>query len=306
MRVQSAVSKEIKGGSIAIGTFDGVHLGHREVLAKVKEKGEIRGITTGIVTFDPPPISFFHKEFPFLLTPTQEKLTLLKETGIDFCWIIEFSEKIANLSPLEFLDKLQRELSPQVLVVGYDFRFGKESEGDISFLKRVKDKYPWELVIVPPIKKSGILVKSTTIREKLLLGNIPLANLLLGRRYAIFGEVVKGMGRGREIGFPTINLTLKEKNKLLPIDGVYAVYFYPDSSKPLFYKGVANIGKRPTFGEKERQIEVHLIGIKEVDFPLKEVKVDFLQRIRPEKRFPNLEEMRAQIREDIEKAEKIF
>lgn len=306
MRILREGNKKRQESSITIGTFDGLHLGHQVILNRAKEEGGKIGLPVGVVTFEPPPYFFFHKEFPFLLTPLSEKLFLLAEMGINFVRIIDFNEKLANLSATEFLNKIKEEIGPRILTVGYDFHFGKERKGDIKFLQEVKDDYGFNLVVVELIKKSGVPVKSTTIREKLLLGNLPMVNLLLGRRYSLFCQVVKGLGRGREIGFPTLNLQLIDKDKLLPIDGVYAVYFYPEFSSRNFYKGVMNIGVRPTFEEQERQIEVHLIGIKELDFQPEKVKVEIFQRIRPEKRFRNIEELKREIKEDIEKAEIIL
>lgn len=306
MRILREGNKEGQGSSITIGTFDGLHLGHQAILQRTKEEGERFGLPVGVITFDPLPYFFFRKDFPFLLTPLSEKLFLLAEMGINFVKIIDFNEKLANLSATEFLNKIKEEMAPRILTVGYDFHFGKERKGDIKFLQKVKDDYGFNLVVVELIKKAGVPVKSTTIREKLLLGNLDLVNLLLGRRYSLFGQVVKGSGRGKEIGFPTLNLQLFDKDKLLPIDGVYAVHFYPNFPSPNFYKGVMNIGTRPTFAGKERQIEVHLIGIKELDLQPEKVKVEIFQRIRPERRFSSTEELKREIKEDIGKAERIL
>ncbi|MEO0100983.1 MAG: riboflavin biosynthesis protein RibF [candidate division WOR-3 bacterium] len=306
MRILRTKDEKIREASITIGTFDGLHLGHQAILNRTKEEGKKLSLPVGVLTFEPPPYTFFHKEFPFLLTPLSEKLSLLAEMGMDFVLIIDFDERIANLSPEDFLNEIKEELSPRVLTVGSDFRFGRERKGDIRFLQRVKEKCGFQLVVVELIKKSGILVKSTTIREKLLLGNMKLVNLLLGRRYALFCRVVKGTGRGREIGFPTLNLQPLEPNKLLPIDGVYAVYFYPEISSRNFYQGVMNIGTRPTFEGRERQIEVHLIGKEKLTFQPQEVKVEICQRIRPEKKFSTIEELREEIKKDIQNAERIL
>ncbi len=290
---------------ITIGTFDGLHYGHRVIIERTRAKAKEVKKLSGVITFDPPPSLFFQKEFPFLLTPTAEKISLLEETGIDFVWILEFNEDLAKTSAINFLERIVREVSPKGIVVGDDFKFGKEREGNVRLLKATSERVGFQLIVAQGIKRSGILVKSTTIRERLLLGDIKTANLLLGRRYSLTGEIKKGSGRGKEIGFPTLNLELKDKNKLLPIDGVYAVEFFPNSlSVP--HRGVMNIGTRPTFQEGKREIEVHLLGQKEVWEEIKEGRVEIIQRIRPEIKFSGIDDLRERIRLDIQQAERVF
>ncbi len=308
MQIKRKPDAAIRDSSITIGTFDGVHFGHRLIIEKAQAEGKKRQIPSGIITFEPPPYFFFQKKHsPSLLTPLSEKLSLFAEIGVDFVWIIEFNETFANLSALEFLNRIKEEISPKVIVVGYDFRFGKNRVGDVKLLETVKKRYGFELFVLASIKKLGIPVRSTTIREKLLLGDLPLANLLLGRSYLIEGKVIKGSGRGKKLGFPTLNLELKDKNKLLPIDGVYAVYFLPHPPIPNpSFPGVMNIGTRPTFEGTGRHIEVHLLGVKDLKVKPREARVEILKRIRPEKKFLNIEELKKQIKEDIKEAKKVF
>ncbi len=301
MKIYFEPNEAIKFSSITIGTFDGVHLGHQLIIERTHEEGKRRGIPSGIITFDPTPYQFFHKEFPFLLTPLSEKLSLLQTLNIHFVRVWKFDESLATLSAVEFLLRIKEELAPKIIVVGYDFRFGKNREGDVRTLKAAKEKFGFELVVMEGIKKSGIPIRSTTIREKLLLGDMKIANLLLGRRYRIEGEVIKGEGRGKIIGFPTLNIELKEKDKLLPLDGVYAVYLRPE------IKGVMNIGVRPTFEGDKRVIEVHLIDNEDTAKILaKEISIEIVKRIRPEKKFFSASELQKQIREDIAQAKRIL
>ncbi|MEO0087536.1 MAG: bifunctional riboflavin kinase/FAD synthetase [candidate division WOR-3 bacterium] len=296
--------KEFKNSVITIGSFDGIHFAHQVIIEKLIKSKENWKTFAGLVTFEPLPYVYFHPDFHFLLTPLSEKIRILESFGLDFLFIYNFNDSFANLEPLEFLNKLKNDLMPKKIVIGEDFRFGKERRGDIRFLKNFCEKEGILIEILSPIKKSGIEVKSTTIREKLILGNIRIANLLLGREYSIRGKVIKGEGRGALIGYKTANLELLEKNKLIPQDGVYACKVMMEGEEKI-YLGVVNIGERPTFSERKRSIEVHILNW-EKSLLGKELEVFFIQKIRPELKFENVEELKEKIKEDIEESIKIF
>ncbi len=293
-----------KNSVITIGGFDGVHFAHQIIIERlIKSKEELK-IFCGLVTFEPLPYLYFHPDFHFLLTPLSEKIKILENLGLDFLFIYNFNNSFANLEPLEFLNKLKEDLMPKKIVIGSDFHFGKERKGDVKLLKNFCEKEGILIEVILPIKKSGVEVKSTTIREKLILGNIKIANLLLGREYSIKGRVIKGTGRGSLIGYPTANLELLEKNKLIPQDGVYAGKVVIEGENKI-YLGVLNIGERPTFGSGMRSIEVHILNFNK-DILGKELEVFFIQRIRPEFKFENVEKLKERIKEDIEESIKIF
>lgn len=304
MKIIKEREESFKNGVITIGGFDGIHFAHQVIIEKVvKSKEELKTLA-GLVTFEPLPYLYFHSDFNFLLTPFSEKVKILESLGIDFLFIYNFDNFFANLKPLDFLNRLKEDLSPKKIVIGNDFRFGKERSGDVKLLKNFCEKEDILIEVILPIKKTGIEVKSTTIREKLILGNIKIANLLLGREYSIRGKVIKGMGRGNLIGYPTANLELLEKNKLIPQDGVYACKIRIEGDEKI-YLGVVNIGERPTFGEGKKSIEVHILNF-EKNILNKELEIFFIQRIRPEFRFENTEKLKERIKEDIEESIKIF
>lgn len=302
--IREKEGKEFKNSIITIGGFDGLHFAHQVIIEKVIENKKQLKTFAGLVTFEPLPYLYFHPDFNFLLTPFSEKIKILENKGLDFLFIYDFNDSFANLEPLEFLNKLKEDLLPKKIIIGSDFRFGKERRGDVKLLKNFCEKENILVEIISSIKKTGIEVKSTTIREKLILGNIRIANLLLGREYSIIGKVVKGEGRGSLIGYKTANLEVLEKNKLIPSDGVYACKVEIEGENK-GYLGVVNIGERPTFGTKKRNIEVHILKL-EKDILGKELKISFIQRIRPELKFENIEKLKERIKEDIEESIKIF
>jgi riboflavin kinase/FMN adenylyltransferase len=297
-------SQEFKNGVITIGGFDGIHFAHQIIVEKLLKNKENLKTVGGLVTFEPLPYLYFHPDFHFLLTPFSEKVEILATFGLDFIFVYNFDNSFANLEPLAFLNKLKNDLLPKKIIVGNDFRFGKNREGDTNLLKNFCEHKNILIEILPPIKKAGIEVKSTTIREKLILGNIRIANLLLGREYSLKGKVVKGKGRGNLLGYKTANVELLDKNKLVPADGVYACKVKIAADDKI-YLGVLNIGERPTFFEKERNIEVHILNF-EKDILEKELEIFFIQRIRPEFKFEDVEKLKARIKEDIETSIKIF
>jgi riboflavin kinase / FMN adenylyltransferase len=243
-------SQEFKNGVITIGGFDGIHFAHQIIVEKLLKNKENLKTVGGLVTFEPLPYLYFHPDFHFLLTPFSEKVEILATFGLDFIFVYNFDNSFANLEPLAFLNKLKNDLLPKKIIVGNDFRFGKNREGDTNLLKNFCEHENILIEILPPIKKAGIEVKSTTIREKLILGNIRIANLLLGREYSLKGKVVKGKGRGNLLGYKTANVELLDKNKLVPADGVYACKVKIAADDKI-YLGVLNIGERPTFFEKK-------------------------------------------------------
>lgn len=288
---------------LTIGGFDGIHLGHQEIISHVQEIAhKIDGISA-LITFDPHPAQFLYPDFPYLLTPLEEKLLLLTELGIEQIHVIQFDKRLCLLEPEEFVGTHLDVLSPAAVIIGADHRFGRGAKGDVGLLKRILEPKGIKVIVVPEFLHLGASVKSTRIREHLLLGHVRLAAELLGRTYALTGNIVRGTGTGSRLGFPTINIKPVTKEKLLPLEGVYAATAEIESEQ---FFGVLNIGFRPTFSGEERTIEIHLLNFSSEIESGKKITVHFLERIRAELRFASADALAEQIRQDIAAAKKIL
>ena len=290
--------------ALTIGGFDGLHLGHQEIIRQVCEIArEINGISA-LLTFHPLPGQTILSEFPYILTPLEEKIPLLTELGIEFTRVLEFNTHLQATEPEEFIHRhIIADFDPAVIVIGADHRFGRQGRGDPVLLNQLLQPRGIKVKVVPDVIHLGAPVRSTRIREHLLLGHVRLAGELLGRPYSLTGRVVPGTGTGRKLGFPTINLQPREKEKLIPMEGVYAVI--ADTSVAMF-PGVVNIGFRPTFGGKDRAIEAHLFNYPEDAGPVNTITIHFLERLRPERPFSTPAELCQQIKQDIARAQELF
>ncbi|MGM0417448.1 MAG: bifunctional riboflavin kinase/FAD synthetase [Thermodesulfobacteriota bacterium] len=296
------IKKPLENRIVTIGNFDGVHKGHQELMRLAVEKGKKTGFKTIAVTFDPHPIKFIKPEkHPPIITLREQKTELIKKTGIDEVLTIEFSKDFANLTAIEFIeDILVKKLGTKAVVVGNDYMFGKNRKGNIDLLKEYGKKYGFEVIIPEWITLGTKRISSTLIREAVENGDLESARTMLGRDYQIRGTVVHGRNRGNKIGFPTANLDLIDE--LCPKMGVYAVIPEIDGQK---YHGVANIGYSPTFDDHKFTVEVHFLDFTE-DLYAKQIKVNFIERLRGEKKFSGIEELSEQIAKDVEKAKNIF
>jgi len=280
--------------AVTIGNFDGVHLGHRALIAKARAVGEAEGLRVRAMFFDPHPAAFFRPEHrPPLLTPLSRRAALLVGAGADEVDIRTFDAAFADQNAEAFASAvLAGDAKAAAVVVGPDFRFGKDREGDLPTLKALGASLGFEVHVVPPVTHGGAVVSSTRIRERLAEGDVRAARVLLDRYHDVCSEVIHGDHRGRTIGFPTANLGLPEK-LALPADGVYAVVASVDGTK---VGGVANIGVRPTF-DAGRSVEVHLFDW-DGDLYGRELPVAFVDRIRGEKKFDGVDALVAQIGRD--------
>jgi riboflavin kinase/FMN adenylyltransferase len=284
------------GAAITIGTFDGLHLAHQYILAELKRGAAERRCPAGVVTFDPSPQVVIHQEFPYLLTPRDEKLERLAELGTDFVYLLRFDQELRMTGAEVFLERMVIEpLRPSLMVEGFDHRFGTDRKGDAALLTALKGKYHFDLTVLPEFRFHGAAVNSTRIRERLLLGAVRQAGVLLGSPYRIKGKVVPGRGVGRNLGYPTLNLELPDKEKLVPAPGVYAVRVRLDERE---LPGVMNIGFRPTFEGGNQTLEVHVLDFQEQVHD-RMVVVEFVERLRPETKFGSVEELKRQIAADI-------
>ncbi len=281
--------------ALAIGNFDGIHLGHRYLLSKLIEIAETSRIGKAVLTFEPHPREYFNPQnAPARLTSLREKLEWFEYANVDKVYICKFNKEFSQLSSQSFIDKvLIGSLNAQKIVVGDDFRFGKGREGEVGDFIRAG----FQTVCLPDLIQNGSRVSSTLIREALALGNLDTATHLLGRAYSISGKVIHGAKLGRKLGFPTANVHMRHERPALL--GVYAV-------KLDGIRGVANLGVRPTVtGVSKLQLEVHLIDF-DGDLYGKHVHVEFYSKIRNEMKFSGLEALKVQISRDVEIAKRFF
>ncbi len=292
-----------RGCVATIGNFDGVHLGHQAVLGQLAEKAGQLGLPTTVVTFEPHPQEwFFPDRAPPRLTRLREKLTALRRYSVDRVLVLRFDARLAAMEAAAFVERiLVRGLGVRHLVVGDDFRFGRNRAGDFAFLRAMGARHGFDVVAMHSFRIEGERVSSTRIRQALAAGDMDTAEKLLGRPYRMCGRVAHGDRRGRGIGFPTANLHLHRRAS--PVLGVFAVEVFGVPGEPV--PGVANVGVRPTVDGTRALLEVHLLDFAG-DLYGRYVQVDFLHKLRDERRFASFEALRAQIRRDVEAARAWF
>ena len=289
------ISKKYHNSVIAIGNFDGVHIGHKKVLKAAFKKAKKTKKKFGLLTFEPLPVMFFNKEIKNHRIDSfqQKRLNLIKEK-LDFLIVQKFNKKFSNINYKTFISKiLSNKIKCNYIYVSKNFRFGNKREGNVKKLKHYEKKYSFKTIITNPIKSNAKTVSSTIIRNLLKMGNLKKANYLLNRKWEIEGKVIKGAQRGRKIGFPTCNIILK--NYIIPKFGVYAVNVKINKT---LKKGIANIGYRPTFNGKKLLLEVNIFNFKR-NLYNKNINVIFNKFIRPEKKFKNILQLKNQIKKDI-------
>jgi len=285
-----------------LGNFDGVHVGHREILRRAMTAARADGARAGLLTFHPHPVTVLAPDkAPPLIVPAGGKLRLLAETGLDFVWMVRFSKDFAKLSPGGFIrEYVMSRVGLVGMVVGYNVSFGKDRAGDSALLVEIGRKLDFRVEIVGPVTQDGLRVSSTEVRKALLRGEVAVAARLLGRPHRLWGRVAHGFQRGRELGFPTANI--EPSGGLVPLDGVYAVRVGGLDREHL---GIANIGYKPTFGGTARGLEVHLFGF-DGDLYRRRLRVEFVERLRGEVRFASADELARQIGRDVERAREIL
>ena len=287
-------------GVIAIGNFDGLHLGHQKVINEAKRKAEKNKIPFGAMTFEPVPVMFFNKKIKnHRINSLNQKKHQLKKFKLDFLIIIKFNKKFSSQSAEEFIKKIIfKKTKCKFLYVSKNFKFGFKRQGNIQTLKKFEKKYDFKNIVTKPFKKNNKVISSTFIRKKIRLGKIVEVNKLLDRNWTVVGKVIKGQGRGHKIGFPTCNLKLNDY--VVPKLGVYAVKVKTNN---FIKNGIANVGYRPTFNGQNLLLETNVFGINK-NLYKKEINISFKKFIRPEKKFRNLKYLKKQIQLDIKQAKK--
>ena len=284
--------------NLAIGNFDGIHLGHQKIIDELIEYSKIKNCSSAILSFKPHPRQFFSDEYRnFQIISEEEKIYLLDKQGIDHYFSLLFDENIASMSPKDFITKILAEkLHSTHLIVGYDFKFGKDRKGNASLLQEQSKNLGFDINVIQPITSNynSVVYSSSQIREFIRNGNVEKANLFLGRNWSMQGTVIKGDKRATAMNFPTANLVPGEL--LHPKKGVYAIRArYIDR----WSKGIANFGERPTVDGKRLLLEAHLFEFNQ-DIYGKELTVEFLTFIREEKKFDNFASLAEQIQKDIQ------
>ena len=294
------LNRKHHNGVIAIGNFDGLHVGHQKVINEARQKAKKFKLPLGAITFEPMPVMFFSKKTKdHRINSLEQKKKQLKKLKLDFLVIIKFNKKFSSLKADQFIKKIiYKKMKCRYLYVSRNFKFGFKRQGNLKTLKKFERQFNYKNIITDPYKKNKKIISSTFIRKKIRLGKINEINKLLNRNWCIEGKVIKGKKRGRKIGFPTCNMTLG--NYVIPKLGVYAVKVnFGNQHK----NGIANIGYRPTFKGQSILLETNIFGINK-NLYNKVLNVSFKKFIRQEKKFKSFEYLKKQIKLDIKQAKK--
>ncbi|HSG06871.1 MAG TPA: bifunctional riboflavin kinase/FAD synthetase [Longimicrobiales bacterium] len=293
-----------RGTVVTVGTFDGVHLGHWAVLQEISRRARATGRRSVLVTFDPHPLRIVRPEHaPPLLTTPMEKKEILAESGLDYAVFIAFTERLSRYEPRRFVEEiLVKRLGVEELVIGYDHGFGRGRSGDADTLRAIGAEMGFAVDVVPSVETEGGPVSSSRIRLAVNEGRMEEARACLGRPYSVRGVVVRGEGRGRQLGFATANLQVDQAEKLMPPPGIYAVRGVLRSGT---HPGALHLGPRPTFQGSPPTVELHLLDF-DRDLYGEEVRVDFVARLREVRPFDSAAALVAQMREDVVEAKRIL
>jgi riboflavin kinase / FMN adenylyltransferase len=287
---------------LTIGVFDGVHAGHRYLLEKLQQRAVEKNLLSGVVTFNPHPQSVLHphNQLPWL-SNLEDRVRAFQELGVNIVAVLTFTSRVAQLSAWEFMSLLKKHLRMQGIMVGPDFALGRGGEGNITLLRTLGHEMRFSLEVIPPYTINGEVVSSTLIRQALIQGDVRRVERLIGHYFYLRGKVITSDKRGRVLGFPTANLDIKPQ-QALPGNGIYATITQVDGKQ---FPSATNVGTRPTFGEGKKIVETHLLNYKG-DLYGKEIRVEFVQKLRDEQRFPSSEELKIQINKDIRKVEALL
>lgn len=297
---------KIKKPVLTVGTFDGVHVGHQKIVAKINEIAKEIGGESVLLTFHPHPrqVLFPDDDSLKLINTIEEKTSLLDSFGLDHVIYMAFEKSLSRMSPVEYVrDILVNKIGIHTIVIGYDHHFGRNREGDINLLRELGPVYDFNVIEISAQEVDEITVSSTKVRKAIEQGDIASATEFLGHSFTLSGIVVRGRQIGREMGYPTANLKVEDKNKIIPGNGVYAVKGIIEG---LIYDGMLNIGHNPTIAEGLQQtIEVHFFDLSE-DLYDREITLEFISRIRDEQKFDDLVALKGQLDMDKESAKAIL
>jgi len=280
---------------VTIGNFDGIHKGHIELIKEAVEEAKLKKYKSVVFTFENHPMRYFRANSIKNVITNEEKVKIFKELGVDIVLMIQFDEYMTKVPPTDFVkDILMEKLNCKMVIVGHDFTFARNKEGNASLLETLGEKYDMNVKIIEPIKIKGRRVSSSYIRELIEEGKVCEIKSFLGRNYSLEGEVIHARKIGRTIGFPTANLKSDDK-LIIPKNGIYAVKVYVENK---IYYGATNIGYNPTVNGRTLSIETNIIDFDE-DIYGEIIKIEFLDRIRDEKKFNSIDELKSQLRKDV-------
>ncbi len=291
--------QNIKETVVALGNFDGIHVGHQELIRRAVKSARITGMKSAVFTFNNHPKNVVAgKRVIKNIMYYDEKVEMMKKMGIDYLFSIDFDYHISHTSPEDFVtDILMDKLKMKEAYCGFNYRFGYQAKGDTDLLMKMGRRRGFSLHVIDPVKVKGQVVSSTLIRELIAEGKVDEVRLMLGRNYSIGGEVVKGNMIGRTIGFPTSNILIDEA-MVTPSNGVYITLCDYNFKQ---YEGVTNVGIKPTIGDNKRVIETHIFDFNK-DIYGRMIKVEFIKKIRDEMKFPSVDELAEQIQRDCQTA----
>jgi len=286
--------------ALAIGNFDGLHLGHQKILRCLVRQARRQKLLSCVLTFSPHPEKVFGRDALCMIQTLEQRLEGIEKTGVEATLVVPFNRRFANLSAKDFAEKiLVQAVAVRAVFVGANFRFGKKREGDIPGLRRFGNAFGFDVYAVPQVTRNRQTVSSSLIRSLLLRGRVKEAGLLLGRPYEIEGDVVSGDARGQSLGFPTANV--QSPNEIIP-PGVFLTLIDVQGKR---WPSLTNVGVRPTFSRKKLAIETHLLGFKKTIYG-ESVKIEFLKKIRNERLFPDSAGLARQIQRDVDAAGRFF
>jgi riboflavin kinase / FMN adenylyltransferase len=304
MRIEQdlAVAAPQRDTLLTIGVFDGVHAGHRHLLETLKQRAADRSLLSGVVTFDPHPQSVLHpdNELPWL-SDVEDRVRSIRELGIDLVVVLTFSKEVAQLTPQQFLTMIKTHLRMRGIVVGPDFALGQGRAGSIDQLRKLGRQSGFSVEAVSQYTANGEAVSSTLIRQALAEGNTRKVHAMMGRYFHLKGIVITSAKRGRKLGFPTANIDIRPQ-QALPGDGIYATIADVDGRR---FASATNVGARPTFGDMRRTVEAYLLNY-EGDLYGRELRLEFVQKVRDEQRFASSEELKRQIERDVQEVKAIL
>ncbi len=287
---------------LTIGVFDGVHLGHKYLISQLTEQARQQDLLSGVVTFrqHPQEVLSPQAKLPFL-TDLARRANLLKNEGVEAIITLSFTSELAQLSTRQFVSLLKKYLRMRGIVIGPDFALGRNREGNTDTLRALGQDMNFSVTVIPPMTVNGEVVSSTAIRKALADGDMKRVANLAGRSFSLHGRVITGSGRGIGLGFPTANLDV-DSEQALPAEGAYATWAHIDDKA---YRSMTNIGQRPTFGGSERTVEVYVLNYHSDLYGL-ELEIDIIERLRGEKKFDTVEELKKQIAEDVKQGRAIL
>jgi len=304
MRIEQelAVATPQRDTLLTIGVFDGVHAGHRHLLETLKLRAADRSLLSGVVTFDPHPQSVLHpdNDLPWL-SDVEDRVRSIRELGIDLVVVLTFTKEVALLTAQQFLTMIKTHLRMRGIVVGPDFALGQGREGSIDQLRELGRQLGFSVEAVSQYTANGEAVSSTLIRQALAEGNTRKVHAMMGRYFHVKGMVITSAKRGRKLGFPTANIDIRPR-QALPGDGIYATIADADGRR---FASATNVGARPTFGDMRRTVEAYLLNY-EGDLYGRELRLEFVQKVRDEQRFASAEELKKQIDRDVREVKAIL